>query len=277
MNLDCETLESTELSLAAILGLEKAQLLFRLQEFTETDFEVSTDIVDDRWRPMLNAVAGGEIADTDDGHTCWFHATRAKDVASFRAGIRSLPRQLNETWAALYPLVSDCVTPEEWTVFRREVERDNYGGHSPDVIRAWMSNEGPYAFLFAESALNPRDTSNHDYLGTSELVEFISICFERTYRVSLDARHRAATQPTLIKFATAGIKAAHVGAALDYVFHRLNRWPITCLDPCFSGEGRPVAPGQMRKAIPVVESVQRLGRHSVYSLSPSSRHIALRS
>ena len=97
MNLDCETLESTELSLAVILGLEKAQLLIRLQEFTETDFEVRTDIVDDRWRPMLNAVAGREIADTDAGYTYSFHATRAKDMASFRAGSRTLPPQLHET------------------------------------------------------------------------------------------------------------------------------------------------------------------------------------
>ena len=38
---------------------------------------------------MLNAVAGREIADTDAGYTYWFHATRAKDMASFRAGSRT--------------------------------------------------------------------------------------------------------------------------------------------------------------------------------------------
>ena len=140
-----------------------------------------------------------------------------------------------------------------------------------------MSNKGPCAFLFAESALSPRDTGNHDYLGTSELVEFIALCFERKYRVSFDARHRAGMQPTLIQFATPGIKAAHLGAGLDYVLHRLNGWPIMCLDPCFSGEGQPVTSDQVTKAIPVVECARRLGRHSVYSLSPSISHISLRS
>lgn len=88
MDMDCETLDSTERSLAAILGLERARLRAQLQEFRRTDFEVNADIVDDRWRPMLKAVTGHEVNDTDCGCTHWFHATRVTDWASFRGGIR---------------------------------------------------------------------------------------------------------------------------------------------------------------------------------------------
>ena len=93
VNLDCETLELAEQSLAAILGIDRARLCEQVREFKITDFEVHTSLMDDRWRPMLNAVAGHEIADTDCGKTCWFHATRAKDFSSFRQGILPLPRK----------------------------------------------------------------------------------------------------------------------------------------------------------------------------------------
>jgi len=276
MNLDCETPGLAEQSLTEILRIDRSQLQNRLSKIAEGDFEVSTDLVSDRWRPMLNEVAGRKVEDDDHGQTHWFHATRAKDLNSFREGIRSLPRQLNETWASLYPLVADCVSLEEWRDFRRETERDNFGGHSPDVIKAWMSNEGPYAFLFAESSLSPGKIGNHDYLATSELLEFISVCFERKYRVSLHARHHAATQPALVKFMTKGIKAFHVGAALDYLLHRANGWSLSCLSPCFSGEGRPVSPDQMVKAIPVKESVGQFGKYSAYTLSAPMVHVSLR-
>ena len=276
MNLDCETLELAEQSLAAILGIDRARLCKQVCEFQITDFEVHTSLMDDRWQPMLNAVAGHEIADTDCGKTCWFHATRVKNLASFRSGIRPLPQQLNEIWDSLYPLVADCISPTDWSNFRRKAERDNFGGHSKEVINAWMSNEGPYAFLFAESALNPKGTGNHDYLATSELLEFISICFKREYGVNLHARHHAATQPALIKFLTRGIRAIHLGAALDYVLHRANGWSLSCLDPCFSADGQQISPDQMVKAIPVLEGTGRLRNYATYSLSPTNTHVSLR-
>lgn len=276
MNLDCETHESVEQSLVEILRIDRSHLQNQITQLAEGNFEVNEDIVSDRWLPMLNAVAGRVIEDADCGQTHWFHATRVKDLNSFRGGIRSLPLQLNETWASLYSLVADCVSPEEWREFRRETERDNFGGHSPDVIKAWMSNEGPYAFLFAESSLSPGKIGNHDYLATSELLEFISICFERKYRVSLHDRHHAATQPTLVKFTTKGLKAFHLGAALDYLLHRANGWSLSCLSPCFSGEGRSVAPEQMVKAIPVLENTKRFGKYASYTLSSPSCHVPFR-
>ena len=176
----------------------------------------------------------------------------------------------------LYPLVADCVTVEEWKEFRRETVADNYGGHSAMVVNAWMANEGPYAFLFTESALSPKDSGNHDYFATSELIEWIAICFERKFRVSMHDRHHAATQPAFIKFWTPGIKAVHLGAAVDYLLHRHICWSVSNVDPYYSSDGEQITPAQVIKAIPILEHIQHFGKHPVYSLSPVEAHVFLR-
>lgn len=275
MNLDCETPELAEQSLATILRMDKAQLCSQISKIKKTDFEIKSSIQDDRWLPMLNAVAGREIVDMDDGQTCWFHATRVKDVLSFRDGIWPLPQNLDRIWHSLYPLVADCVSPEGWGKFRRDTVADNYGGHAQEVIRCWMANEGPYAFLFPESALDPSEIGNHDYFSTSELVEFIAICFEKKYRVSLHDRHYAATQPAFVKFSTPGIKTIHLGAALNYLWHRYMGWSLSCVDPCFSADGQKIMPHQVIKAIPILERAIGFRKHSAYSLSPVSVHVSL--
>lgn len=76
MNLDCETRDIAEQSVAAILQLEQVQLRKRICAIKKTDFAINACIVTDRWLPMLNAVAGRKISNLDAGKTCWFHATR---------------------------------------------------------------------------------------------------------------------------------------------------------------------------------------------------------
>ena len=246
-----------------------------LDELTMDSFKVNESIEEDCWRPMLNALAGHAIEDFNQGFTHWFHATRVEDLVAFRAGIRSLPSQLEMTWASLYTLVSDYLSPEQWRGIRINAEQENFGGHSPEVIRAWMSNEGPYAFLLAESSLDPGGNGNHDYFATSELVEFIAFYVDKNFRIDLYARHQEATRSALVKFKTEGIKAANLGAALDYLLHRKNGWSLSCLDPCFSGEGQNVSPKQMVKAIPVMKTVGGNGRNSTYKLSPEFQHVLL--
>jgi hypothetical protein len=276
VNLDCETSELAEQSLATILRMDVTRLGNRIREIKKTDFEINTSTEDDRWLPMLNAVAGRKITDSDGGQTCWFHASRIKDFSSFRQGILPLPRNVNRIWNMLYPLVADRVTLEEWKEFRRETVADNYGGHSAMVVNAWMANEGPYAFLFTESAMSPKDSGNHDYFASSELIEWIASCFERKFRVSLHDRHHAATQPALIKFWTPGIKAVHLGATVDYLLHRHLGWSISNVDPCFSADGEQITPAQVIKAIPILEHIRRFGKHLVYSVSPVEAHVLLR-
>ncbi len=219
MNLDCETPDVAEQAIAEILQVEPAQLRERIRAIRKSDFAINTCIGTDRLLPMLHTVAGRKISNQDAGKTCWFHATRVKDFFSFRQGILPLPKNVNRIWEMLYLFVADCVTAEEWKQFRRETVADNYGGHSELVVNAWMSNEGPYAFLFPESTLTLSDFSCHDYFSSSELIEWIAICFKRRFRVSLHDRHHAATKPGLIKFWTPGGQGD--------AFRRRNKLPAT--------------------------------------------------
>jgi hypothetical protein len=275
VKLDCETPEIAMESLAEILRIDKVKLCNRIGGIKAGDFEVNTSIEIDRWLPMLNFVAGREVVDISDGQTCWFHATRVKDLSSFREGIWSLPNNISRIWTSLYSFVADVVSPEAWNDFRRETVADNYGVGLREVFQCWMANEGPYAFLFPESALNPKDIGNHDYFATSELVEWIAICFERKFRVSLHDRHHLATQPAFIKFWMPGIKAGHLGAALDYLLHRSAGWSLSCLDPNFSADGEQIAPAQVIKAIPILENGGGFRKYPSYALSPVNAHVRL--
>lgn len=274
MNLDCETPELAEQSLAAILQIERAQLKTRICSIDRNDFETNTCTETDRRLPMLNAVAGRKVSDAATGKTCWFHATRTKGFSSFGKGIMPLPRNVDRIWDMLHMLVTDCTTPGGWEEFRRETVASNYG-HDEMVLKSWMSSEGPYAFLFSESALNPNVVGNNDYFSTSELIEWIAICFERKFRMSLRARHHAATRPAFIKFWTPGIKATHLSAAVDYLVHRHLGWSLRCVDPCFSAKGEQIAAEQVIKAIPVLERIHRSEKHPIYSLSPMTAHVPL--
>ena len=218
---------------------------------------------------MLRYAAGCNFKDESEGKTCWFHATRVHDSNSFLTGIGSLQDRLEPTWAFLHTLVADHVSQAEWSRFRLEAESDHFG-HLPDVVKAWMSNHGPYAFLFAETPLNPAGTCNHDYLGGSELVEFIAIYFDRKHPVSLRNRHTSATKPFLVKFETSGIKAMHIGAALDYLVHRKANWSIDFLSPCFSGEGEAVPAERVTKLIQVEESRGLNRKNPKYRFAPGA-------
>jgi hypothetical protein len=262
--LDCETLKSAEESLSYLFCISCEQLHKHIDELAGMQFEVNADITEDRWLPMLRYVTGHDFKDEKEGTTCWFHATRSHDANSFLAGIGCLRDRLEPTWAFLHTLVADTLSQRDWLRFRREAESGNFG-HTSIVVEAWMSNQGPYAFLFADTPLNTAGTCVHDYLGVSELVEFITTDFDRRHPVNLRDRHRAATKPMLVKFATPGIQAMHVGAALDYLIHRKARWPIDCLVPCFSGEGKAVPAEQIVKLIHIEES------RDVYRKNPKYR------
>jgi hypothetical protein len=266
MTLDCQSVESAEKSLAQLLKINRQQLCGIVKNLAEADFPVNSDIVHERWFPLLEAASGRAPLDIDNGKTCWFHATRVRDFSTFNSGIRSLGAQMDHAWDSLLLIFGDSIGKSEWQHFRSELEKDHYG-QPKDVFRAWRRNEGPYAFLFAETPLKPNDGANHDYLAISELVEFILVALKRKYRLDFMARFQAATRPALVKFASPGISALHMGAALDYLIHRMANWSISCLSPCFSGRGAHIQAHDILEVIPVKESRRWQSKYPFYELT----------
>jgi hypothetical protein len=105
------------------------------------------------------------------------------------------------------------------------------------------------------------------------LVEITESDFEVNTDIATD--RWLASKPVLIKFRTPGIKAMHLGAAFDYLLHRRNGWSLSCLSPCFSGEGRDVTSEQIIKAIPVVEATGQIRKPSSYMPLPPELHVSL--
>jgi hypothetical protein len=98
----------------------------------------------------------------------YFHGTRVTDPDSFyRNGILPLDDVIERLWAALFELVRDERSTEEWAAFRGDVERDAEG-HDGLLYRLKTGDRlhfGPYGLLVRETLRDPSATSSHDYLG----------------------------------------------------------------------------------------------------------------
>jgi hypothetical protein len=282
VTLDCENFEHAEASLAECLRLPAHQIRRYICDPEKTNFAINESLVRDRWLPMLNAVANEDIVGIEDGYTCWFHATRVKNLEVFRTGIQPHScRHLNDMWTTLGTVAEGLnVSESQWRDIRHKVEKDNYG-YMPDVFKSWMSDQsqGPCAFLFAESALNPTETGHYDYLKCSEFVDFILESIRHTDRQiadSLRSLHHLETKPALVKFRTPRIEAAYLGAALDYLVYHNAGWPLNHLDPCFSASGDTITPEQIVCVIPVMESHSGPDTAYHYSLGPMSGRVLLK-
>jgi hypothetical protein len=280
VTLDCETVEDAEASVAECLKLPAHEIRRYVCDPHKTDFAVNESQVRDRWLPMLNAVATREVEDIKDGYTCWFHATRVKDMNVFRTGIHPHSRRdLNDIWTMLGTSAEGLNISElQWRDLRRKVEKDNYG-QPLDVLESWMSypSQGPCAFLFAETALSPSKTGNYDFLKCPEVVDLILGSIEgidREIAHGLRSRHRSETKPALVKFRTSRIEAAYLGAALDYLVYHNAGWPLNHLDPCFSASGHAISPEQIVCVIPIVESNSSPDTGYNYSFCPRSDRVS---
>jgi hypothetical protein len=238
--LDCETGETCAASLAALLGvsradLEAARLRFDLDAFHRDNPHPQEDPDDTLVRSVTGRPPGTVVPDA----VCWFHATRARHGADFSEGVRPLNEMLEALWAQMRVLADGWTTAEEWADFRANMTGDGafqYHLKADDPMH-W----GPYAFLVREAIFCPSGLPNHDYLACPEIVEDICIVYGDRFGRDLRGAYRAATRPCIVKFISDVSRPDAVDAALRYL-HAL-RWGhelrLSC-NTCFDGQSKAV-------------------------------------
>lgn len=222
--LDCETFETALISLEKITNLKSTEILNFLYNFDMEDFYDRNPYSDTGDKVLLNEFKTRFKPITDYDQTNWFHLTRVIRSENFKKGILPLKDVIKSKWDAIYNLVSDCISNEEWTGFRKKMQ-NGLLGHNSNLYKMKTSNsmfDGPYAMLIRETAFNANEMSNHDYLKIPEIIEDILICFEMETGYNLLDRYKKISSPCIVKFRTEFTNPNYLGPVLFYLYNKIH-------------------------------------------------------
>lgn len=248
--LDCESVESTYLSLESILSLSKAELETIFSSLNMDQFYQQNPNYHGSGDELLFAIVNNGPSKTINfERTCWFHLTRSKQPHTFDRGILPLNLQINAIWDFLLSLLDDSISEREWKLFCEELNHSDY--HYARLYREKINRAqhwGPYAGLVRDMAFRAEEAGNHNYLRTPEIIEDICLCFANTYQIDLLSRFQERTRPCIVKFVTDDCNQGCIMAALYYlykVFHddQLNWY----CNRSFDNKGKPLEAGQILK------------------------------
>jgi hypothetical protein len=246
IGLDCQDVETALASLAEALAVDVEELRASLRAYDESRFADSSEDPYARLPRVLLEGLGRDPDTVSFDSAFYFHGTRVTDPESlYRDGILPLDDVIDRLWAALFELVRDERSTEEWAEFRGDVERVA-GGHDGFLYRLKSGDRlhfGPYGVLVRETLLDPSATSSHDYLGCPEIVQDIARCYQSVHDVDLEALFCAASRPVIVKFQSTDVWAGALPTAIWFVFAKLRRDELTLnARGGFDGEGRAVPP-----------------------------------
>ncbi len=244
--LDCESIDSTLVSLQSALCLDSHEIKGRL---LGCDLDSLLDAKPDIRGPeqALLDLFPERDRSWPYSYVCWFHLTRCLPT-DFSEGILPLPKILEKTWTFLEELARSLIPDIDWRDFRSRVERAELG-HFSCLYQLKTSNSsqwGPFAVLVRDVAFVPNQVGNHDYLRTPEIVEDICLSFQEAYNVDLLRQFIQATSPYVVKFKDQTVRQDCVGTALCYAYRAVQGKPLShCESICFDAGGKAIPSDQI--------------------------------
>ena len=234
--LDCESQESTYLSLTKLFSCSKEDLIALLSaidiEAIYQDFGSSPGIPPDEYvyQKATNAF-GVHFAPK---YICWFHLTRTTQDATFEQGILPLGKALNGIWETLFKIFESTKHHKNLVKLKASrVENYHYKLKTPDSIR-W----GPFAMLVKEAAFKANEIGNHDYLWLPEIIEDICNAYHDKYKFFIRDDVVNSLKPCIVKFKNHFRSDYGCIEAALYYLHACIRKEKLCLDTntCFDGK-----------------------------------------
>lgn len=208
--LDCESIESTSISLGNITGIE----IYRIKDFLlEYNLEDYFAAKDQEKYPNVK-IALFELFKKEFtpkisiDYVFWFHLTRNFGVENKykKHGILPLNLISDSLFDDLYNIASKHdVSYETWEKFKKDLETNNCNHYTSDIIYKKLNNKqhwGPYAILIKDIALTTTRNSNigYTYLRAPEIVEQICIAFKDELGIDLLEDYRKESIPIIVKF-----------------------------------------------------------------------------
>lgn len=222
--LDCESFHTTLLSLESITHVKQENILSFLNNFDMDDFYYRNPLYGSGDELLLLKFKNEFDPVTSYDQSNWFHLTRLYKNDDFKDGILPLVDVVEDKWDKLYSLISDKISTEEWTDFRKNMEMGALGPHS-SLYKFRMSStdfKGPYAISIKETAFVSDQIRNHDYLAVPEIIKDICFCFEKTFGYDLFKEYTKNSEPCIVKFKAEYSNPNLIGKVLFYLYQRVH-------------------------------------------------------
>lgn len=222
--LDCESFHTTLLSLENITQVKQENILSFLNNFDMNDFYYKNPLYGSRDKLILFKFKKKFDPVLSYDQSNWFHLTRLYKNDDFRSGILPLVDVVEDKWDKLYNLISDKLSENEWSQFRKNMEMGELGPHS-SLYKFRMSNngfKGPYAISIKETAFMSDQIRHHDYLAVPEIIKDICFCYEQTFGQDLFKEYTKNSNPCIVKFKTEYSHPNLIGKVLFYLYQRVH-------------------------------------------------------
>jgi hypothetical protein len=240
--LDCESIDSTYVSIEEILRIERPLLEEMLGNL---DLEEACRRAGGKTgsEVLLEAVVKHARASPDFDKTCWFHFSRSHPRNSFSKGILPLREALPFVWGFLLMLLPEEFPLDAWYRFAKNPPSQPYRRKLNDP-----ANWGSFALLPREAGLSCREFGTHDSLGVPEIVGDICSAFQEEHDFDLLRVYRENTRPCVVKFIGNKTSPGHVATALHYLYRHLHgaRFAGDCRVD-FDAKGEAITPERIRK------------------------------
>jgi len=222
--LDCESFQTTLLSLETITQVKQDNILNFLYNFDMDDFYHKNPLYKSGDKLLLLKFKNEFDPIINYDQSNWFHLTRIYKNEDFKSGILPLVDVVEDKWDKLYSLISNKISEKEWAEFRRDMERGALGPHS-SLYKFRMSStdfKGPYAISIKETAFLSDQIRNHDYLAVPEIIRDICFSFEQSFNQDLFKEYTKNSVPCIVKFKTEFSHPNLIGKVLFYLYQTVH-------------------------------------------------------
>lgn len=233
LTLDCESLETTLMSLSRIYGISGQEIKAFLKETDLDRYYAENDLQDTGDRELTGLFERTfNCSPSAIDRVFWFHLTRAKPDADFESGIFPLNEALPKVWDTILRIFKNTEHEVPLRKMRDTGVSDFQYNHK--IGKPLLA--GPYAMLVREVAFKSHEIGNHDYLWLPEIVEDICNGYNDASGVMLHDSVCAALVPYVIKFWSRKRTGKDcIQAAIYYLYcsmhnQKLSIYANTCYD-----------------------------------------------
>jgi hypothetical protein len=222
--LDCESFDTTLISLEKITSIERGSIFEFLYDFDLEDFYRRNPLYETGDKILLSKFRKCFDPGLAYDQSNWFHLTRIYETEDFDNGILPLFDVVENKWDKLYNLVSELIPENEWIKFRINMEKGLIGPHS-SLYKFRTSNnmfEGPYAISIRDTAFKCDEIRHHNYLNVPEIIKDICYCFELNYDYDLLDIYTQKSSPCIVKFRSDFSDTDLLGQVLLYMHHTIH-------------------------------------------------------